>query len=335
MSANNRTVNHPLFHIRVVGKVLEHSFPYTLVAPASESLVDRIPAAILRRQEPPGGTTTGYPQNAFYETATLFFVLADVSIRIAAQEISYLCPLLILKSHGCHETSLSSLAKCQHYLVKTDCTVDDFQALNWDQRQQWLQLFILQFGLGDWFVDIARVIQVFADDPDYNSMNGWAAYADAAVLQAINDGMRLAGGQKAIGSAGANGGAAWAEFFRKAEQRSIGQNELIILRLAGEQGGVDYATSLQETQRRYSSLSPHVQDKSGFFLAGANTYRTLGMWCHAGCFTHVSLPGELVENLIVAYTDPRTSGDTWLIQKLAQLPDLWGSITQFAREQFQ
>jgi len=152
-------------------------------------------------------------------------------------------------------------------------------------------------------------------------MNGWAAYADAAVLQAINDGMRLNLGHEAIGSAETNGGAAWAKFFRNAVHTSIGQNELIILRLAGEQGCVDYATSLPGTQRRYSALTSRVQDKSGLFLAGANAYRTLGMWCHAGCLTHASVPGELIENLIVAHTDPRTSGDTWLIQFLAQLPD--------------
>ena len=50
--------------------------------------------------------------DAFHETATLFFILADVGVRIASQEISYLCPLAILELHSCHEASLSFLLKC-------------------------------------------------------------------------------------------------------------------------------------------------------------------------------------------------------------------------------
>jgi hypothetical protein len=112
MSANYRAVNHPLFHIRVVGKVLQHPFPDALVTPTGKTLVDTVLSAIFSRQEPPLRTAPGQPEDAFHKPATFTFVLAEVGIRFAPQEISYLCPLAILELHSCHEASLSFLLKC-------------------------------------------------------------------------------------------------------------------------------------------------------------------------------------------------------------------------------
>ena len=170
------------------------------------------------------------------------------------------------------------------------------------------------------------MIQVFADDPDYSSMSGWAAYADAGVLQAINDGMRVAQGWRAIGSGGIHGGAAWALFFQSLTNRRIDNSTRIILRLAGEQGGVNYATSLAETQRRYEALTDRVAFKSAMFLIGANGYRGYGMMCHVDCSNPFNATSYLFEALVVAHTDPRTSGDTWLIQSLAKAPEFFSRL---------
>lgn len=107
MGTNNCAVNHALFHIRVIGKVRQHPFPHALLAPPAKPFVDRVPFAVLGRQEPPWSTAAGQPEDAFHKPATFCFILADVGVRVVSQKISYLYPLAILESHSCHETSLA------------------------------------------------------------------------------------------------------------------------------------------------------------------------------------------------------------------------------------
>jgi len=150
-------------------------------------------------------------------------------------------------------------------------------------------------------------------------MDGWAAYMDAGVLQAINDGMRLYEGQDAIGSAISDGhtyslvhgGSAWKEFFDGyyAGMDITDLNSLIVLRLAGEQGGVNYARSLPLSEQRYDSEDLRVRIKIDLFLGGADTYRSFGQWCRGG-FSCNS-----------AYTDPRQATGTDLFRVLGQLPE--------------
>ncbi|HRQ42167.1 MAG TPA: hypothetical protein PLD25_29965 [Chloroflexota bacterium] len=181
-------------------------------------------------------------------------------------------------------------------------------------------------------MDIAHAINVLAGDPDYSNMNGWAAYVDAGVLQALNDGMRLYKGQNAIGSGGSHGGGAWATFFGGLDlfkNNRISEGNLIVLRLAGEQGGINYATTLSETERRYGAENFRVRVKIDLFLWGADSYRSAGMSCQAGCANPISGAGGMIEALVVAHTDPRTSGNTWLIQQLSQAPDVVAGAIDF------
>ena len=198
-------------------------------------------------------------------------------------------------------------------IVKFDCTVGEFQALSWEQREKWIQSFVELYGLGEWFDDILGAIGFLSSDPDYSRGGGWAAYMDAGILQAINDGMRLYKGQNAIGSGTSHGGGAWHAFFigyldDDLEGRDL--NQLIVLRLAGEQGGVDYARSLSETQRRFTNESARVQNKVDLFLWGADNYRSFGMRCRSNYSCQFDL------------TDPRAATETWLVsQILAPAPD--------------
>ena len=84
---------------------------------------------------------------------------------------------------------------------KHDCTVDDFNALAWVDRVQWLDaLQEEESHLRGWFGDIRGVItDLFYGDEAFENMGGYIAYMDAAVLQAINDGVRIFRGGKAMG----------------------------------------------------------------------------------------------------------------------------------------
>ncbi len=195
--------------------------------------------------------------------------------------------------------------------MKTDCTVDDFHELTWSQRLEWLELFVQENQLGDWFDDIAGAIEILSNDPDYQDMNGWAAYIDAGILQAINDGMRIFNNQDPIG----DGGGAWSAFFSAEDKgwENSNLNGLIALRLAGEQGGVDYAALLPETIRRHDASDARVQLKSYLFLKGANQYRYTGMAC------------RVLFSCNSEFTDPRTAVETPFFQGLGQLPDVVSS----------
>ncbi|MBI5825426.1 MAG: RHS repeat-associated core domain-containing protein [Chloroflexi bacterium] len=195
-------------------------------------------------------------------------------------------------------------------------TLDDFQNMSWDERKEWLDDFVANNNLEDWFDDIKGAIDILSSDPDYQDMSGWAAYMDAAVLQAINNGMRINKNQSPVGG----GGGAWAAFFAAYYDgwQDSNLDGLIALRLAGEQGGVNYGVSLSETTARFNNSNPRVQLKIGLFLAGANGYRSTGIWCRNN--------GTCSNNIFSVYADPRTAVETAFFQYLGQAPDFvsWG-----------
>ena len=92
MGTDHGTVNNQMLHIRVIGQVLMHSMPYTLLAPAGEPLVDTVPSAILRREQSPLSTASGDPKDTF-DKAEAFGFLPHVHIWTTTQELQYLRPL--------------------------------------------------------------------------------------------------------------------------------------------------------------------------------------------------------------------------------------------------
>ena len=119
-------------------------------------------------------------------------------------------------------------------------------------------------------------------------MEGYIAYMDAAVLQAINDGARIWQGESPIGHKDSkgfrHGGGKWASFFALETERmrhnpSVPQSSLDRDRLDAEQVGVDYARSLDVSQHRLENETRKTQIRIDFFLLGADTYRA---WCPCG-----------------------------------------------------
>ena len=185
-------------------------------------------------------------------------------------------------------------------ISKTDCTVDDFEKLSWKQRLEWLNLFVQEHNLGNWFDDIKNAIEFMMDDPSLGDADSAANYMDSAVLQAINDGWNVATGGEAIGHNGANGAEGWANFFGQLincnESGSCGNgNQLLDDRLAAEQDGVDYAGVVTTASQSYKNEDIKSVIELGLFLKVANTYRSfgtkMGEWCAGVC-------------------DPRTAGPT-------------------------
>ena len=94
MRAHDGAVEHHAFHIRVVGKMGHHLSPHAVVAPARKALVDAVPVAILRGQEPPLRAAAQHPQHAFHEAATRVF-LPNVDTRARPEKRQDFRPLIV------------------------------------------------------------------------------------------------------------------------------------------------------------------------------------------------------------------------------------------------
>jgi hypothetical protein len=190
-------------------------------------------------------------------------------------------------------------------ITKDDCTVDEFESLDWNQRILWLMTFAGMHRLGSWFNDITTVLQYFRDDPDFSPAGGWAYRADAAVLQAIQDGWRMFEGKDPVGYYDrrdrhqVHGGENWKTFFEMVagpEADKSSDDADVLARLAAEQRGADYAWYVG--RRLYEAEDGRSQMKIRMFKNAADWYRTElvpwhrqnTQWARGGIF------------------DPRTSG---------------------------
>ena len=127
--------------------------------------------------------------------------------------------------------------------------------LNGDQRLDWVDEFVTRNNLGNWFDDIRNVIESFKVDPDFSDLQGATAHMDAAILHAMQNGMRLHNDQgircaESCHSAG-KAALAWGKFFDEnalpPSERTLTEDGLIRLRLEGEQAGADYGWAYPET----------------------------------------------------------------------------------------
>ena len=107
MSADNRAVEDAVFHVWVIGEVLEHALPDALVAPAGEAFVDAVPVAILGWEEAPLGSGAIDPDHGF-EKATAGGLIANVGMRGAAEKGVQFGPDGVIQIYSCHSTTVPS-----------------------------------------------------------------------------------------------------------------------------------------------------------------------------------------------------------------------------------
>ena len=92
MGPDYGAVDDQLLHVRVIDKMLVQCFPYSLIAPSGESLVDAVPVTILGREQPPLRPRPAHPDDSLDESLALSF-LSDVQAGPATKELQYLSPL--------------------------------------------------------------------------------------------------------------------------------------------------------------------------------------------------------------------------------------------------
>ena len=189
-----------------------------------------------------------------------------------------------------------------------DCSKDELSKLDWSIRSWWIGQLGIAAEADGWFRNIQGIIAFFATTPELSDLEGWASYADAGLLWAIQDGYRTTFrlGYKTQSFAGS----LWADFFDSFMYQSLegpspqslwGQAEL-----AGTELGKNYAT--------YQRNTPIPQNLEGdilneFIEIGDGYRETLA---YGSCVVHCNyqLAYEAIE--VVEYgfqvdlTSPRT-----------------------------
>ncbi|MCY3994420.1 MAG: hypothetical protein OXF50_24565 [Caldilineaceae bacterium] len=226
-----------------------------------------------------------YYNARYYDPALGTFISPDSMVPNPLRVMDYNRLLYVRGNPLKHTDPTGNCAlDSQGRIVKHDCTVDDFKALAWEERVQWLDaLQEEEADLRGWFGDIRGVItDLFIGDEAFENMEGYIAYMNAAVLQAINDGVRIFRGKDAIGHEDSkgwrHGGEQWATFFRLESERGRfyprePRSTLDKHRLAAEQAGVDYARTLDKSQRLFEKERRITRLRIEVFLLGGDIYR--------------------------------------------------------------
>ena len=119
MGAHNCTIGHHCCHVWVLGELLEHVGPNSVLVPACEALENAVPLAIPVWQCTPLGAGAQYPVNCLNETATLF-LSPCVGTRVSLQKRVKFLPLIVGNlscRHPAIVANVSEFIKCQRALV--------------------------------------------------------------------------------------------------------------------------------------------------------------------------------------------------------------------------
>ena len=83
MSPNDRAIEDQMFQVRLSGTMLVQLMPDPFVTPAGKAFVNRVPGAVLFRQQAPLRPAAGDPEDTFDKKAALVFI-AHINLTTGA-----------------------------------------------------------------------------------------------------------------------------------------------------------------------------------------------------------------------------------------------------------
>ena len=86
MGTYHSRIDHEVFHVSIVHKMLMHPLPDALVRPTGKSFVDAIPLAVLAGQQSPLCAAASHPKDSFDETLTVD-LLSNIDIWARTEEL--------------------------------------------------------------------------------------------------------------------------------------------------------------------------------------------------------------------------------------------------------
>jgi RHS repeat-associated protein len=165
-----------------------------------------------------------------------------------------------------------------------DCTVLDFQHLTWGEREAWMIDFAQSLDYGGWFRNIEDIIVYFSESQILDrSLDGWASWSDAGVLEVIQDGQVLfernqpahAGDETpSARRLRKRASSAWHAFFQKYDVDRENITELKPLWAVAEQAGVEYGIQVAEDRLTIAQSSKELLLIDAFVFAG-DAYRSI------------------------------------------------------------
>ena len=170
-------------------------------------------------------------------------------------------------------------------LIRFNITVAEFEMLTADERIHWVLEMERTIDRGPWFHNIIDIITFFDESPTLRHMRpgSWVSWADAAVLEAIQNGYMLREGHVPVSM---SGGAAekWRDFFEYIINKEPSTSEEIAkaksLWAIAEQHGVNYG--LVEADREAGRPGGMEGELLRNFLGLGNTYRGMGRFHEGG-----------------------------------------------------
>ena len=110
MGAYSSAVGHDRCHVWVLGELVEHIGPNTVLFPACAALEDTVPLAKIVGKFTPLGTGAQNPVNCLNETSTLS-LLPRIGTRVFLQECEEFLPLMVGNLLGRHPTIVANLTE--------------------------------------------------------------------------------------------------------------------------------------------------------------------------------------------------------------------------------
>lgn len=162
-------------------------------------------------------------------------------------------------------------------LIRLDLSLAEFEMLTAPERIQWVEALERRTGYPNSFHNIQDIIAFFDESSALGHMGPgtWASWADAGVLEAIQNGYRLYD-LKGIVPAGfndCNGAAfAWNEFFSQ-QSKGLEQEKLIPYWAMAEQLGVNYGSDAANLRAGVPAPGTTAGDLIPQFVAYGNFYR--------------------------------------------------------------
>jgi RHS repeat-associated protein len=221
----------------------------------------------------------------------------------------------------------------------TNFTLSQFEAMSVDERISWIQDFMaLEPQLNNWYNNIEDILNYFKVSRIFgllnkggsNSPDKWISWADAGVLQVIQDGYRdyrnrpryltpIQIGEDAV--------ELWSLFFDEVIRKNRSDDGVIPFWANAEQQGVEYGRAVADQKVPKSNMHPaDVMIIDGFYYL-STTYRYIGKVPNGGdisgsiVFAYVGgklfgYKGSLLFGCIGAllgdwYVDPRSRVEGW------------------------
>jgi hypothetical protein len=167
----------------------------------------------------------------------------------------------------------------QGKISRFDCSIEDFDALSFSDRIRWMRQFMVQFNLPGMFNNVVDIMNWISESAalNYGVSGSWASWADAGVMESIQNGIVLYSSPEVMRTSGSGDSDAahlWYVFFFNVAEGSPEPTWKSAWMVA-ERASVAYGKSVADAKLGNQLTGAEASLASGFFELG-DFYRAIG-----------------------------------------------------------